>query len=151
MIASGNDWRAMEAAAHSYAARDGQYRGLSTWHYNNTKNVLEGLITLPVPIGSVGGTMHVNPKSKITHTMLEANAKEMMEIVASLGLAQNFSALNALVTDGIQKGHMRLHMRSLAISVGAKPKEIDALVTQLLQEEHQNKETAQKLLKKMRV
>ncbi len=150
VIASGNDWRAIEAAAHSYAAINGQYRGLSQWKYEKEENILAGSIALPVPIGSVGGTMHINPQSKLTHQMIEADAKTMMKLVASIGLAQNFSALYALVSDGIQKGHMRLHMRSLAIAVGAKEDEIDPLVQALAQETHQNQETAKRLLKEIR-
>ena len=131
-IATGNDWRAVEAGAHAYAARDGQYKSLTSWIYNSETEKLEGSIELPMPVGTVGGTISVHPFSKWSlETLNNPTAKRLASIIAAVGLAQNFSALKALVTEGIQAGHMNLQARSVALQAGAKEEEISALVAEL--------------------
>lgn len=130
VIASGNDWRAVEAGAHAYAARDGQYRGLSQWHLAD--NGLEGILTIPLTVGVVGGSIKLTPQSKVNYQISQIqSAQELSAVIASVGLAQNLAALRALATTGIQSGHMKLQYRSLAISVGANTNEIEPL-TELL-------------------
>lgn len=149
IIASGNDWRAIEAGAHAYAARDGQYRGLSQWHVENQK--LVGDLTMPMPVGSVGGSIKIVPLVKINHRLMKIkNACQLAQIVVAVGLGQNLAALYALVTDGIQKGHMRLQLKSLAASVGATKEEIPALVSALEEKHARDSHTAEILLKKIR-
>lgn len=146
LVASGNDWRAVEAGVHAYAAKDGQYRALSQW--SKTKDgYLKGEITLPISIGAVGGTLSVHPTAKLAHQILEEpSANELSRILAALGLGQNLAALKALVTDGIQKGHMALQARSLAITVGAEGEEINQLVKELKKVKYMNSKTAKNLL-----
>lgn len=129
-LATGNDTRAVEAAAHAYASLSGQYLPLATWSFD--QNQLIGKLVLPMGIGTVGGSIKVLPKAKLAHKILDiTSAKTLMGIVAAVGLAQNFAALYALTTEGIQKGHMRLHARTLAIEAGATLTEIP-LVTKAL-------------------
>lgn len=149
VIATGNDWRAIEAGAHAYASRDGQYRGLSIWEIEGDD--LVGQITLPLPIASVGGSIGLNPKVQTAFDILgQPKARQLASIIASVGLCQNFSALRALVTSGIQQGHMKLHAKSLAMLAGATETEIDKVAQLLRQEKHSNLETAQAILKKLR-
>lgn len=130
VIASGNDWRAVEAGAHAYAARDGQYRGLSEWRL--VDNGLEGMLAIPLTVGVVGGSIKLTPQSKVNYQINQIkSAQELSAVLASVGLAQNLAALRALATTGIQSGHMKLQYRSLAISVGANTNEIEPL-TELL-------------------
>lgn len=147
VIASGNDWRAIEAAGHSYAAKDGKYQGLSSWSIDKNTNYLIGTLTLPLPIASVGGSIGINPTVKAAHSLLNnPDAKTLAGIIASVGLAQNFSAIKALVSDGIQKGHMKLHAKSLAILAGASSDKVDLVTEKLLQEEFINLSTAKKII-----
>ncbi|HFI0646087.1 TPA: hydroxymethylglutaryl-CoA reductase, degradative [Streptococcus suis] len=149
VIATGNDWRAVEAGAHAFASRDGQYKGLSTWTVDGEH--LVGSITLPLPIASVGGSIGLNPKVAVAFDLLnQPKARQLASIIASVGLCQNFAALRALVTSGIQAGHMKLQAKSLALLAGAEEHEVDKLVQLLRQEKHSNLETAQKLLATMR-
>ncbi|MGX5376690.1 hydroxymethylglutaryl-CoA reductase, degradative [Ligilactobacillus sp. LYQ135] len=148
-IASGNDWRAIEAGAHAYAARSGQYKGLSIWKING--DFLEGKLTLPMPVGFVGGSIKIVPLVKINHKLMKVeNARELAEVIASVGLGQNLAALYALVTDGIQRGHMKLQLKSLSASVGATGKEIGKLVKMLEKNHVRDSQSAKKLLKKLR-
>ncbi len=111
VIATGNDWRAIEAGAHAWAARDGQYRSLSRWTVDE-QGALCGSIELPMQVGVVGGTMHAHPTVSAAHTILgRPSARRLAGIIAAVGLAQNMGALRALATEGIQRGHMRLHAR----------------------------------------
>lgn len=129
VLATGNDTRAVAAAAHAFAAKE-TYHGLSQW--NVLKDSLEGSIELPLAIGTVGGAISVLPKAQAALEILTiASAKELAEIIAAVGLAQNLAALRALVTDGIQKGHMSLQARSLAMSIGAKGSEIEHITKKL--------------------
>jgi hydroxymethylglutaryl-CoA reductase len=112
LMATGNDYRAAEAAAHAYAARDGQYRGLSTCSANN--DILSIGLTLPLAVGTVGGITNLHPLARLSLEILgNPNAKVLMGIVASVGLASNFAAVRSLITTGIQKGHMRLHLSNI--------------------------------------
>lgn len=150
VLASGNDWRAIEAGAHAYASKSGQYRGLSTWKKAENGDLI-GELTLPLPIGTVGGSISFHPGAKMTHQLLGTSDTETLEaIIVSVGLAQNFSAVRALVTEGIQKGHMGLHSRSLAISAGASGDEIEKVASQLKIEKNKNLATAQDILEKIR-
>ncbi|HEL2111401.1 TPA: hydroxymethylglutaryl-CoA reductase, degradative [Streptococcus suis] len=149
VIATGNDWRAVEAGAHAFASRDGHYKGLSTWSIDGEH--LVGSITLPLPIASVGGSIGLNPKVAVAFDLLnQPKARQLASIIASVGLCQNFAALRALVTSGIQAGHMKLHAKSLALLAGAEEDEVDQLAQLLRKEKHSNLETAQKLLSSLR-
>jgi hydroxymethylglutaryl-CoA reductase len=125
VIATGNDWRAVEAGAHAYAARGGTYAPLSTWRRERApggagEGVLVGRLELPLALGTVGGTLRVHPAARLSLRMLGVeSASELAQIAASVGLANNLSAVRALATDGIQRGHMALHARSVAVAAGA--------------------------------
>ena len=136
VMATGNDWRAIEAGANTYACKDGQYRGLSTWTFDEEAQVLRGQLTLPMPIATRGGSIGLNPTVKIAHD--------------SVGLAQNFAAVKALTSTGIQAGHMKLQAKSLALLAGAKDKEVSEVVKALLEAPHMNLETAQHILLNLR-
>lgn len=149
MIASGNDWRAIESGAHAYATRDGHYRGLSTWTVRDGH--LHGELTLPLPVGVVGGSIGLNPLTKANYQISKIQtAEELAAVTASIGLAQNLAALRALATTGIQAGHMKLQYRSLAVSVGATPAEVPLVVAQLAQQSHVDQKTARQVLAKIR-
>jgi hydroxymethylglutaryl-CoA reductase len=150
VLASGNDWRAIEAGIHAYAARSGQYRSLSNWTMADNGDLI-GSLTIPLPVGTVGGSIAVHPGAQLVKRMLGyQNAKELESIIVSVGLAQNFSALKALVTEGIQKGHMGLHARSLAMSAGAKGDEIRAVADKLKQRKNIDLAAAKALLDEIR-
>lgn len=152
VLATGNDWRAVEAGVHAYAARDGQYRGLAKWTYDSDREILSGELTLPLALGAVGGSIGIHPTVQVTKSILgQSDAKHLMEIAVSLGLAQNFSAVRALVTEGIQAGHMQLQAKSLAIQAGADgDQEINTVVTALENADHKNLATAKEILEKLR-
>lgn len=151
VLATGNDWRAIEAGAHAYAAQSGPYKGLSHWKSQPEEKKLYGEITLPMPVATKGGSIGLNPTVQVGHRLLgEPTAIELAGIIASLGLAQNFAALKALVTTGIQAGHMKLQARSLALLAGAKEEEVPQLVSQLLENKPFNLEKAKTLLQELR-
>ena len=151
VLATGNDWRAIEAGAHAYAAQSGSYKGLSHWTSQPKEKKLYGEITLPMPVATKGGSIGLNPTVQVSHRLLgEPSAIELAGIIASLGLAQNFAALKALVTTGIQAGHMKLQARSLALLAGAKEEDVPRLVNQLLENKPFNLEKAQTLLQELR-
>ena len=132
-IATGNDWRAIESAAHAFAARSGRYRALSRW-YTNAEGDLVGEIEIPMKVGTVGGAVETNPSARINHRLLGSPAAgELAGILAAVGLAQNLAALRALATDGIQKGHMTLHARSVATSAGVPESLFDDVVEGLIE------------------
>jgi len=132
--ATGNDSRAVEAGAHAYAARSGRYSPLTTWE-KNEEGDLAGTIELPMAVGVVGGATAVHPLAKIALKILRVKtAKELGEIIAAVGLAQNLAALRALATEGIQKGHMALHARNIAISAGATGELVDKIADLMIQE-----------------
>jgi len=119
VIATGNDWRAIEAGAHAYAARSGRYTSLSTWA-RDAGGDLVGTLEMPLAVGVVGGATRVHPTARVALKILGVRtARELAEIIAAVGLAQNLAALRALATEGIQRGHMRLHARQVAIAAGA--------------------------------
>ena len=151
LLATGNDWRAIEAGAHAYAARDGRYQGLSNWEANLEERKLYGQLTLPMPVAAKGGSIGLNPMVVASFDLLEQpTAKELASIIASVGLAQNFAALRALVTTGIQAGHMKLQAKSLALLAGAQEDEIATVVAELLKEKQFNQAKAKEILTKMR-
>ncbi|QIK69262.1 hydroxymethylglutaryl-CoA reductase, degradative [Erysipelothrix sp. HDW6C] len=146
VIATGNDWRAIEAAAHAYASRSGSYQPLATWDVNESGFIV-GSIELPMPIGTVGGSIGIHPKAKLSKEVMRyESAIELMEVIASVGLSQNFAALYALTTVGIQKGHMQLQARSLALNAGAPLDKLDLIVAELTQRKPMNLETAQSIV-----
>ncbi len=150
-IATGNDWRAVEAGAHAYACKNGRYEGLTTWVFNKDSNKLSGTLTLPMHIASVGGSIGLNPSVKAAFNILgNPDAKTLASVIVSVGLAQNLAALKALVTTGIQKGHMKLQAKSLALLAGASEKEVEEVVSLLLKESHMNLSTAETILNKIR-
>ncbi len=132
-LATGNDWRAIEAAAHAYAARRGRYASLTRW-YANERGDLVGELEMPMKVGTVGGSLETNPTVRINHRLLGSpDARELASIMASVGLAQNFAALRALSTDGIQQGHMTLHARSVATTAGVPEHMFEAVVEALIE------------------
>ena len=150
VIATGNDWRAIEAGAHAYASLSGQYQPLTQWTKDGKGNLV-GTITLPLPVGTVGGSISIHPGAQFAHELLNhPSAIELAGIIASIGLAQNLAAVRALVTDGIQKGHMRLQAKSLGLSVGATHEELPHLMNLLSKAPHLNQETAKTLLEELR-
>ena len=148
LIATGNDWRAIEAGAHAFASRDGRYQGLSQWTLDMEREELVGEMTLPMPVATKGGSIGLNPRVALSHELLgNPSAKELSQIIVSIGLAQNFAALKALVSTGIQQGHMKLQAKSLALLAGASESEVAPLVERLIAEKTFNLETAQQYLK----
>jgi len=150
IIATGNDFRAIEAGAHAYAARSGQYTSLS-YYYKDNKGNLVGELELPMAIGIIGGAGNIHPKAKLCKKILGIKtAKELAEIVVSLGLAQNFAAVFALSTVGIQKGHMSLHAKNIAVMAGAQAEEIDKIANQMIKEGKIKLDRAEEILKEIR-
>lgn len=134
VIATCNDHRAIEAGAHAYAARNGRYEPLTIWEKNKDGDLV-GSIELPMAVGAVGGATHVHPIAKIAFKILGAKtAKELGEVIAAVGLAQNLGALRALAHEGIQRGHMRLHAKNFAMAAGAKGELVDLIVQKMVEE-----------------
>ena len=151
LIATGNDWRAIEAGAHAFASRDGHYQGLSCWTLDLEREELVGEMTLPMPVATKGGSIGLNPRVALSHELLgNPSAKELAQIIVSIGLAQNFAALKALVSTGIQQGHMKLQAKSLALLAGASESEVAPLVERLIADKIFNLETAQRYLENLR-
>ena len=151
VIATGNDWRAIEAGVHAYASREGSYRGLSTWTADPDKRQLHGQMTLPMPIATKGGSIGLNPAVAASFDLLgQPQAKELASLIVSVGLAQNFAALKALVSTGIQAGHMKLQAKSLALQAGAQDEEIAAVVRRLTAKKTFNLAAAQEILADLR-
>ncbi|HPS32523.1 MAG TPA: hydroxymethylglutaryl-CoA reductase, degradative [Anaerolineaceae bacterium] len=146
VIATGNDWRGVEAGAHSYAARAGTYTSLSTWS-KGTQGELCGALELPLALGITGGSTQSHPTARANLRLINArSAGELAGITAAVGLAQNLAALRALATEGIQRGHMRLHARQVALSAGASPEEAGRLAAQLAREGNIRIERAREIL-----
>lgn len=151
VLATGNDWRAIEAGGHTYASRTGQAQGLSNWMDHPNQQVLEGQLILPMPIATKGGSIGLNPSVQVAHELLgNPDAQTLARIIVSVGLAQNFAALKALVSTGIQHGHMKLQAKSLALLAGATPSEVAPVVQALLEDRPFNLEKAQAVLEKIR-
>jgi hydroxymethylglutaryl-CoA reductase len=151
VVATGNDWRAIEAGAHSYAAwKSNGYRSLTTWEKDAAGNLV-GTIELPMAVGLVGGATAVHPTAKANVKLLGVkSAQELGEVIASVGLAQNFAALRALATEGIQRGHMSLHARNIAATVGAIGDEVDRVVEVLVKERKVRMDRAKEVLTDLR-
>ncbi len=150
IIATGNDFRAIESGAHAYAARNGQYTSLTRYHKDEDGNLV-GEIELPVAVGIVGGASNIHPKAKVCKKILGIkSASDLGEIVASLGLAQNFAAVYALSTVGIQKGHMKLHAKNIAVMAGASGKQIDQIADKMIEEEKIKLDRAKEILKEIK-
>ena len=146
VLALANDWRAVEASAHAYAARSGQYRSLTLWSKAENGDLL-GEIELPMALGIVGGATKIHPTAKANLKLMGVKSvEELGGIVASVGLAQNLAALRALATEGIQKGHMSLHARQIALTAGAKPEQADKLAALLVAEKNIKLVRAQEIL-----
>ena len=151
VLATGNDWRAIEAGGHTYASLTGQAQGLSSWIHHPEQQVLEGQLTLPMPIATKGGSIGLNPSVQVAHELLgNPDAQTLARIIVSVGLAQNFAALKALVSTGIQHGHMKLQAKSLALLAGATPSEVAPVVQALLEDKPFNLEKAQAVLEEIR-
>jgi hydroxymethylglutaryl-CoA reductase len=147
VIATGNDWRAIEAGAHAYAARSGRYTSLSTWGKDPDGN-LTGSLEMPMAVGIVGGATRVHPAAGAALKLMGVtSAAQLAEIITSVGLAQNLAALRALATEGIQRGHMSLHARQVAIAAGASGTEIDMVSNQLVAENAVRIDRAEEILK----
>lgn len=148
-LATGNDWRAIEAGAHAFAARSGQYRSLTTWKIN-AEGALVGEIEVPIQVGVVGGPIRVHPTVRSNLKLLKINtASALAEVMAAVGLAQNLGALRALATEGIQQGHMRMHARSVAATAGARPDQVPAVATAMCAEKDFSIEFAKRILSEM--
>jgi hydroxymethylglutaryl-CoA reductase len=147
VIASGNDWRAVEAGAHAYAARSGRYTSLSSWKVNE-KGDLVGKLEMPMAVGIVGGATKVHPLARAClKLMAVTSAAQLAGVIVSVGLAQNLAALRALSTEGIQRGHMSLHARQVAIAAGAQGADIDRLADQLVKENMVRVDRAEAIMK----
>jgi hydroxymethylglutaryl-CoA reductase len=135
VVATGNDWRAVEAGAHAYAARSGRYTSLSRWEAN-AQGDLVGTLELPMAVGTVGGATRVHPMAKVALKILKVeSAMELAGVVAAVGLAQNLAALRALASEGIQSGHMKLHARQVAVAAGATGSQIEWVAQRMIDED----------------
>ena len=150
VIATGNDWRAIEAGAHAYAARSGKYTSLSTWGKDKDGNLV-GTLEMPMAVGIVGGATKVHPAAQAAVKLMGVKtASELAEIIVSVGLAQNMAALRALATEGIQRGHMSLHARQVAIAAGANGDLIEKVAAQMVAEKVVRIDRAEEILKGMK-
>lgn len=150
LVATGNDWRAVEAGAHAYAARSGRYTSLSTWQKDD-QGSLKGSIEMPMAVGIIGGATRSHPTAKAALKMMKIQtAAELAEIIVSVGLAQNLGALRALATEGIQRGHMSLHARQVALAAGAVGDEVERLAQQLVSEKSIRSDRAAQILQEWR-
>lgn len=146
VIATGNDWRAIEAGAHAYAARSGRYTSLSTWGKDKDGNLV-GTLEMPMAVGIVGGATKVHPAAQASVKLMGVKtASELAEIIVSVGLAQNMAALRALATEGIQRGHMSLHARQVAIAAGASGELIEKVAAQMVMEKVVRVDRAEEIL-----
>ncbi|WP_244473599.1 hydroxymethylglutaryl-CoA reductase, degradative [Rhizobium sp. Leaf262] len=150
VVATGNDWRAIEAGAHAYAARSGRYTSLTTWEISG-KGTLVGTIEMPMALGLVGGATKTHPAAQAALQILNVtSAVELAEVTVAVGLAQNMAALRALATEGIQRGHMALHARNIAIGAGAVGEEIDAVARRLAADHDVRSARAEEILSEIR-
>ena len=146
VMATGNDWRAIEAGAHAYASRHGSYTSLSKWSVGVEGNLV-GEIEMPMAVGIIGGATRVHPGAQAALKILGvASSKELSEVIVSVGLAQNLASLRALSTEGIQKGHMGLHARQVAIAAGAEGDQINVVADQMVTDKKVNVKYAERLL-----
>jgi hydroxymethylglutaryl-CoA reductase len=149
VIVTGNDWRAIEAGAHAYAARNGRYTSLSTWGKDANGNLV-GTIELPLAVGIVGGATKVHPTAQAALKLMGiTHAHELAEIIASVGLAQNVAALRALSTEGIQRGHMSLHARQVAVAAGAQGDLVEIVAGRMVAEKKVRIDRAEEILREL--
>jgi len=149
VIATGNDWRAIESGAHAFAARDGKYTSLSTWGKDGDGNLV-GTLEMPLAVGIIGGATRVHPTARAALKLMKiSSAGQLAEIIVSVGLAQNLAALRALATEGIQRGHMSLHARQVAIAAGAQGNLIERLAQQMVAEKTVRIDRAEEILKQL--
>ena len=149
VIATGNDWRAIEAGAHAYAARDGRYTSLSTWA-KDAQGDLIGELEMPMAVGIIGGATQVHPAARAALKLMGVQtAAELAGIIVSVGLAQNLAALRALATEGIQRGHMALHARQVAIAAGALGDQVEKVAAQMVTNKTVRIDYAEKILKSL--
>jgi hydroxymethylglutaryl-CoA reductase len=150
IVATGNDWRAVEAGAHAYACRDGHYGSLTTWEKDKAGHLV-GTLEMPMPVGLVGGATKTHPLAQLSLRILRvSSAQELGEIAVAVGLAQNLGALRALATEGIQRGHMALHARNIALSAGARGDEVDWVVKRMVEARDVRADHAAELLQQKR-
>ena len=149
VVATGNDWRAIEAGAHAHAARSGKYTSLSTWNKDADGNLV-GTLEMPMAVGIIGGATRVHPAAQAAIKLMGVKtARELAEIVVSVGLAQNMAALRALATEGIQRGHMSLHARQVAIAAGASGELIERVAAQMVAARVVRIDRAEEILKSL--
>jgi len=149
VLATGNDHRAIEAGAHAYAALKGPYTSISKWN-KNSKGDLEGVIELPMAVGLIGGAVKTHPIARISMKILNVkSANEFAEVLAAVGLAQNLAALRALANEGIQRGHMSLHARNIAITAGAKDEMVDLVAERMVRERKVRVDRAKEILEEL--
>jgi hydroxymethylglutaryl-CoA reductase len=149
VIATGNDWRAIEAAAHAHAARHGRYGSMTEWSVD-AEGHLVGKLELPMPVGTVGGSIGLHPMAQLMHKFLRVrSAGELAQVIVAVGLAQNLGALKALVTHGIQRGHMALHARSVAMTAGATGEQVEAIAQAMVAAREVKLTKARELLAEM--
>ncbi len=149
VIATGNDWRAIEAGAHAYAARGGRYTSLSSWARDAEGNLV-GALEMPMAVGTVGGATRVHPAARAALKLMGVgSAAQLAEIIVSVGLAQNLAALRALATEGIQRGHMSLHARQVAIAAGASGDQVERVAARLVQEKNVRIDRAEQILNEL--
>ena len=151
VMATGNDWRAVEAGAHAFAARNGRYEPLATWRCGDD-GTLVGEMEIPLALGIVGGTLRVHPGARLAMKILNVHtAQELAEVAACVGLASNLAALRALATEGIQRGHMSLHARSVASAAGAKGTEVELVADEISEARDVTLDAARRALAKLRM
>ena len=149
VITTGNDWRAIEAGAHAYAARSGRYTSLSQWGQDRDGNLV-GTLEMPMAVGIVGGATKVHPAARTALKLMGIQtARDLAEVIVSVGLAQNLAAIRALATEGIQRGHMSLHARQIAVAAGASSESVDQIAAQLVAEKTIRLDRAQALVKEI--
>lgn len=149
VIATGNDWRAVEAGAHAYVARGGSYTSMTRWR-KTPEGDLHGTIEIPLAVGIVGGATRVHPSAQLALRILDVgSAQELAEVMVAVGLAQNLAAIRALATEGIQKGHMRMHARQMALAAGADPATVPVVVERLIAEGQIRLERAKQLVQEL--
>ncbi len=148
-IATGNDWRALEAGIHAYAAHSGRYTSITSWTQDDSGN-LRGRIEVPLAVGIVGGATRVHPTAKVALKVLGVStARELAEVMAAVGLAQNLGAIRALATEGIQRGHMQLHARQIAIAAGATGDTVRQVVDIMVEEKVIRLDRAKELVEQL--
>ena len=149
-MATGNDWRAVEAGAHAFAARSGRYEPLATWRAGDD-GALHGAMEIPLALGIVGGTLRVHPGARLAMKILNVRtAQDLAMVAAAVGLASNLAALRALATEGIQRGHMSLHARSVASAAGAQGAEVELVSAEIAEARDVTLDAARRALVRLR-